>query len=283
MTYEDRRRRETAATPRRDPDASGPASPMSVTCERARDGLWPPEHPRLQREIERARFHVESCDACREFFAQDRALLDLWDRAPRARTPTRLRERVMDTLAAERTRGTRGRATRMAGRVAAVVLGILVAALVLRSPPPDAAAGRSGFVEDYIRRAVAGRALETTDPDRVAAFLHAELGITARPLTGRGVSVLGVEICLVDGQRGAMVSYEVRGRRLSHYLIPRSETRPAPALEPRDHVLHRLLGGARQRLHRRRLQPPRRRLRGADPGRKPPSSRRSSATSRRTS
>lgn len=230
MTYEDRRRHETV---RRDPEARVPASPMAVTCERARAGLWPPEHPRLQREIERARFHVESCDACREFFAQDRALLDLWDRAPRARIPSSLRERVMDTLAAERTRGTRGgtrgRATRMAGRAAAVVLGILVAALVLRSPPSDAAAARSGFVEDYIRRAVAGRALETTDPDRVAAFLQAELGITARPITGRGVSVLGVEICLVDGRRGAMVSYEVRGRRLSHYLIPRSETRPAPA------------------------------------------------------
>ncbi|MEN8374642.1 MAG: hypothetical protein ABFS34_04275 [Gemmatimonadota bacterium] len=122
------------------------------------------------------------------------------------------------------TRDARGSRLRGAGLTAAVLFGVLMAGLALRMPAAGPGPGGEGFVEDYIRRAVTGRALDTADPGRVAAFLREELGIGVGPLSGPDVVIEGVEICLVEGRRGAMVLYRVQGREVSHYLIPRAGT-----------------------------------------------------------
>ena len=59
-----------------------------MDCTEARAGLWPPEQPRLVGdEVAAARLHVEGCDDCREYFEQDRALLDWYDRVRRHPAP----------------------------------------------------------------------------------------------------------------------------------------------------------------------------------------------------
>ena len=35
-----------------------------------------------------------------------------------------------------------------------------------------------------------------------------------------------LEICLIEGRRGAMIQYVEDGREISHYLIPREGTQP---------------------------------------------------------
>ena len=77
----------------------------SMNCSQARQALWPPEKPRLAgAEVLQARQHVQGCTACESYFAQDRSLLDAYDRASQERAPQDLRERVFDALARERSR-----------------------------------------------------------------------------------------------------------------------------------------------------------------------------------
>jgi len=63
-----------------------------MDCQRAREGLWPPERPRLVGdEVAEARAHVEACPECAEYFDQDRVLLELYDRARGESAPINLR------------------------------------------------------------------------------------------------------------------------------------------------------------------------------------------------
>jgi anti-sigma factor RsiW len=79
---------------------------------------------------------------------------------------------------------------------------------------------------------VAEEHLVTEEPREVAQFLTRELGIQAGPIPRPGLHIEGVEICLIDGRRGALILYRLDGRRVSHYLIPRPlgpARIPAPA------------------------------------------------------
>ena len=52
-----------------------------MDCNKARRALWPPEKPKLaEADVLKAREHVEACVACRDYFDQDRYLLDAYDR-----------------------------------------------------------------------------------------------------------------------------------------------------------------------------------------------------------
>ena len=73
-----------------------------IDCSEAREGLWPPERPRLARdEVLKARSHVEGCASCTEYFAQDTQLLGFYDQLRQTGAPRAVRERVFDALAAE--------------------------------------------------------------------------------------------------------------------------------------------------------------------------------------
>lgn len=209
---------------------------MRMDCSRAREGLWPPERPRLaEDEILAARRHVETCAACREYFAQDRLLLQLHDRLRQQKAPDDLRERIFDALARERTlghdteaapRGASGVprrslvATVVAG-LALILLGTLAAvgwpwAAGSADSPDD---GRM-FIEDYLRRAVSEDYIVTSDPAEVARFLARELGVALAPLKAPGLRLTRAEICLLEGRRGAMIVYAIAGHTVSHYLVP---------------------------------------------------------------
>ncbi len=90
------------------------------------------------------------------------------------------------------------------------------------------------FVEDYLRRAVGQDQIVTSDAAEVRRFLERELGMELQPIQLAGLNLERVEICLLDGRRGAMIVYELDGAVVSHYLVPRegAEARP-PALS--DH------------------------------------------------
>jgi len=90
------------------------------------------------------------------------------------------------------------------------------------------------FVEDYLRRAVGEDHIETDDPAEVTLFFQRALGIRVVPISLTGLSILRAELCLLKGQRGAMIVYNERGARVMHYLVPAATTTArAPALSGR--------------------------------------------------
>ncbi len=203
-----------------------------MNCSEARHALWPPERPRLaEAEVLEARRHVQGCAACESYFAQDRVLLEAYDRASQERAPQALRERVFDALARERSRSLGIPLTKQVRRrwvlaAAASVVGLLVGgfAVSLRNVP-EAPTDGGLFAEDYLRRAVAQERIVSSDAAEISRFLTRELGRPIRPLQVAGLSVIGAEICLIEGRRGAMIQYMEDGQVISHYLIPREGTR----------------------------------------------------------
>ena len=224
-----------------------------MNCSEARHALWPPERPRLaEAEVLEARRHVQGCPACESYFAQDRSLLEAYDRAGKERAPQILRERVFDALARERSKGlgltpsggadASGVAEAPAGvegpprrnvsrrwvlAAAASVVGLLAGGSVVFLQGVLEAPNDGGlFAEDYLRRAVAEERIVSSDAAEVSRFLTRELGRAIRPLQIAGLRLTGAEICLIEGRRGAMIQYVEDGREISHYLIPREGTQP---------------------------------------------------------
>ncbi len=221
-----------------------------VSCDRARELLWPPEQPRLaESDVVEARHHVDGCPDCREYFTQDEVLLSSYQRLRQEAAPRGVRERVFDVLARERARPTDGagvepawrrRSTWITGSVAAIAaVFVATSSVILKQPAgPPAEVGGTMFVQDYLRRAVGEDQITTSDPEAVKRFLVRELGQALAPLEGGGLVLTRAEICLLEGRRGAMIIYDRDGRTISHYLVPAEDgVARAPArAEPVDGV-----------------------------------------------
>jgi hypothetical protein len=237
-----------------------------MDCSEARAGLWPPERPRLVGDdVAAARAHVRECENCGAYFEQDRKLLDLYDRARRVSTPIAVRERVFDALARARwgirrrktgedeeerseryghgsgEYGTRiAGASRWLGRTllrrgawpTAMVAALALVIVAEFRPGGQASADDPAmFVEDYLRRAVGQDHIDTNDPAEVTRFLQRELGMRVEPIRLSGLDIASVEICLLEGRRGAMIVYDKDGAEVTHYLVPREDAElRAPAL-----------------------------------------------------
>lgn len=219
-----------------------------MKCDRARQLLWPPEEPRLASSgVLEARRHVESCEACRDYLAQDAIILAALRRAREVRAPAGVRERIFDALAQERMATEAGTTRKRRWRLVAALSTAALLALVSvpsvvlfvtdsRSGPSLPAetevATNAAFVEDFLRRAVQAEHIETSDPGEVAEFLARELGLQdPEPLTLARYDLAGAEICIVEGVRGAVVVYKQDGKALYHYLIPKAGGEAtAPAL-----------------------------------------------------
>lgn len=214
-----------------------------MDCREVRERLWPPRRPRLVGDgVAEARLHVERCRECAEYFEQDRVLLDLYDRVRRHSAPPRVRERVVGALseaswatavgAESASRPTRFARMRVSAWPIAICASLAIVVLAdLRPASRSRGDDPTIFVEDYLRRAVGQDYIDTDDPEEVRRFLQRELGMLIQPLRLAGLNVRRVEICLLDGRRGAMIVYERDGAEVSHYLVPREGTgRRAPTL-----------------------------------------------------
>ncbi|MDH3207081.1 MAG: hypothetical protein OEO79_10735 [Gemmatimonadota bacterium] len=201
-----------------------------MDCLRAREELWPPERPKLcEADVERAQAHVEACEECKLYFAQDRALLDAYDRVRRVRAPREVREEVFDALARARLEQEgAGRLPQTVSRRGLIAVGVALAASVTLFAAVSsfgtsdvASVGDPGiFAEDYLRRAVGQDMIVSSDPREVRRFLQRELGRSLGPMQLAGLEVERAEICLINGRRGALIVYKSGGGSISHYLVP---------------------------------------------------------------
>lgn len=205
---------------------------------------------------------MPKCPECTDYFEQDRALLDLYDRARDVSAPMAVRERVFDAIASARwsagdaTADDPGRGEGAApgafppmhetndhGLLLTIwkglirhgawptAMAVVLAVFLIRGITEDrqAAVERSDvFVEDYLRRAVGQDHIESRDPADVRRFLERELGIRVEPLRLAGFDLSRAEICLLEGRRGALIVYKRDGQALSHYLVPRDDAVERP-------------------------------------------------------
>ncbi|MEX2471819.1 MAG: hypothetical protein WEA34_06550 [Gemmatimonadota bacterium] len=181
------------------------------------------------------------------YLAQDRVLLDAYHRLRKLEAPLEVRGRVFDSLARERAKPgaeTNRTKTPSGWSVAlAAVLVVSVGGVLWSGPGSDEAAApqmaeatdadggtgvEAAFVEDYLRRAVGEDYLESTDVEEIVQFLTRELGQHVTLLRLAELMPVRVEICLLEGRRGAMIVYQFDGKRVTHYLVPK----PADARPP---------------------------------------------------
>ena len=199
------------------------------SCEEIRERLWPMDRPRETVVGEAAaREHLAECPDCQAFFRTDAAISGAIRRhGVPARVPQALRERVFDALARERAfvgsgrpdgrAGLRRRATRWLplGAAAALALGLGIGTFGQRDGSPDPA-----YVQDFLGRAAEEVVLEFPDAGAVTAFFARELGVRVQPVALQRGHVNRAMICVIDGERAAMVEYEIEGRTVAHYLTP---------------------------------------------------------------
>jgi anti-sigma factor RsiW len=178
-----------------------------------------------------AREHLEGCPDCQAFFRTDAAISGAIRRhGVPARAPQALRERVFDALARERAvigSGQPGRkarswhpATRFLplGTAAALALGLGIGMFGQRAGSPD-----PGYVQDFLGRAAEEVVLEFPDAGAVTAFFARELGVRVQPVALQSGRMNRAMICVIDGERAAMVEYEIDGWTVAHYLTPIAE------------------------------------------------------------
>jgi len=204
-------------------------------CNEIRELLWPLDRPRevVAGEAE-AREHLEGCEQCSAFFERDAMISDvLRARGVATTAPREVRERVFDALARERTFGSHvpGRAARRRGIAvrtlpwaASVVAAVGGLAIGLSRPVPNA---DKAYAQDFLSRAVEADAVEMPDAQAVSAFFMRELGVSITPVVLGEAPMSEAMVCLIDGQRAAMMEYEIDGYTLAHYQVPLTEGRDA--------------------------------------------------------
>ncbi|MDH3732348.1 MAG: hypothetical protein OEU54_02395 [Gemmatimonadota bacterium] len=203
-------------------------------CDEVRETLWPLDRPRgvVAGEAE-ARSHLDECPACRAFFERDamisRALKSYDLEAP---APSDLRSRVASSLGAESASGWVVRSRRFAWlrvapwAAAAAVVGLAVG---LMRPGP---AVEGAYAQDFLSRAVEADAMDKPDASAVSAFFMRELGVSAPPVVLASAPMSRAMICLIDGERAAMVEYDMSGYTVAHYRVPRTTGILPRAREP---------------------------------------------------
>jgi hypothetical protein len=198
-----------------------------MECARARAAVWPPQRPRIaDAELIAARAHIASCAACRAHFEIDGWLAEARQRLLGAAPEKAIRERVFEAVAEARSvRSREGRSRRSRvigiGLLAAVAAAALLTATIRLATAPGDRPLDAAFVDDYMRLAVREDHIMTTDSAEVRRFLLRELGTAIAPLTSPGFRIVGAEVCLLEGRRGAMIRYETAAGTVSYYLLPR--------------------------------------------------------------
>lgn len=207
------------------------------TCEEVQEALWPLDRPRPHTaERASALEHLSECAECQGFFDRDKRVDRLLERVGLAGTaPGALRESVFDALARERAlRGTaaqvpgpRRHATPSAVRAAVAAIVLIGAIGGIRAiGGPANAPGESEYVKDFMSRAVEEDVVERPDPQAVSRFFMRELGMGITPVVFEEARLSRAMICLIRGERAAMVEYIVNGTTVAHYRIPVAEGTP---------------------------------------------------------
>ena len=214
--------------------------------QRAIEVLWPLDQPREHTpEVEEALRFLEGDPGVRDFFRRDAALAERLARTDVSEeAPSALRERILAAVgeplqtvevvqdgrfAPDSTFGKPGWRHVFAGAAAIVLLtlGTILSSMVNGTFTIE----DDRFVEDFVRTAssqpVHPDESALTDPV-VERFYERELGIPIRPVRLENAVMTRALVCVIAGERGSMMEYDLQGTRVAYYRIPDSGDRFDP-------------------------------------------------------
>ena len=207
-----------------------------MQCGRARRLLWPDKTLRVvDPALAEARAHVADCRACQAFLADMETMATLARTlAPRAVTPTSLRDRLLSSVARERSEARR-RGPAVLYRARTIVAGVAALAalvLVILSPIYHDRGGDmwrdaiSAIVADHARE-LHHEALMTSDAGVAREWLRARVAFAVHVPEVTGIVLERAEICRLNGLRACLLRYRVDGPTVSYYSyrLPAEEAR----------------------------------------------------------
>lgn len=216
---------------------------MSMRCGSARRPLWPDQGPRLTTpETVAAQQHLEACPACRRFITEMTiAAEQVREYAPRRTAPQAVRERLFTTLARRRASLPAARRNGLRSR-----LGIIVAVMVTIAVGITGWARRftgesttwaaiATLAEDHVR-ALQDESIATSDPAVIRRWIAARVSFAVRVPEMPGAALEGARLCLLNGQRGAVLRFRVDGRVISYYVMREGGSADTPV--PAERFLH---------------------------------------------
>lgn len=234
---------------------------MTIDCGRARRILWPDAGPRADTpEVEAAQLHLAGCEPCRAFVREMREFAGAVERhAPRPAAPAEARERLFAAIARARTM-LPGPALRRRS-VARGITAVLAAAALsgvgwavvrgVRAPVEDPSL--VAVAQDHAR-GLQHDAIVSGDAGAVARWLDDRVPFAVRVPDLPGAVLEGARLCLVQGERGAVVRFRLEGRPVSYYVMPargparRDEAALEEEVEAGYTVVAWRLGGLRHAL-----------------------------------
>lgn len=246
-----------------------------TSCGRARRELFVNDGPRIATPSRHeAEAHLESCAACRAFFAEQEQIRSMLRATlPRVAAPVETRNRLFTTIARARTQSApahrrRGPGGTVAGAIAAAAV---IVTLALRAMvPSDPAVGPDvalvdALAEDHGRTGTAG--IRSDDAATVDRWLAERLPFPIHVPVFEEAPLRGARIGMMSGRVGAVIEYEAQGEVVSYFIVP-FDREAAPGLaEPGLHhqarsgyrmamwpeagLMHALVGGVpREQLER---------------------------------
>ncbi|CAN5590916.1 hypothetical protein BH23GEM1_BH23GEM1_11410 [soil metagenome] len=192
---------------------------MSSDCGTARRVLL--DRSAVRRLDERrisAERHAEQCPRCRSFISESEATAALLKESLSVPPPDAVRERLFEAVAAARTRAP---ATRLIPYLAAAVTAAAIGGLLLGYNITSRAGATSmlaSIVADH-SIATADDRIESGDAREIEAWLTARVAHAVMVPALAGGRVVGARICDTPQGRGAVVEYEIDGRRVSYFIL----------------------------------------------------------------
>lgn len=163
--------------------------------------------------------HAGKCPRCRVFASECEAGAELVKESLSAMPSVVLRERLFDAVAQARIRSSNRRRSRYVASavIAASVAGLLLGYSLTSRPVFDSML--ADIVADH-GLAAADDHLESGDPIEIEAWLSARVAHAVMVPALAGGRVVGARICATPQGRGAVVEYEIDGRRVSYFMLP---------------------------------------------------------------
>lgn len=218
-----------------------------MKCEAARPLLESYLDGELDRAaVEEIEAHLGSCAACRAELAALEALRGAIRALPRQRAPAELRARlsaVGDLPALESSRASRGSWWKLA---AAVLLGVVVGAGVMRWNGPAGAPGSGSLIArdllaSHLRALAATSPLDVISEDRhtVKPWFAGKIGESPPVIDPESADfpLLGGRIDYVGERRTAVVVYGHRKHIIDVYLAPGADSSDASASRSQGYAL----------------------------------------------
>lgn len=192
---------------------------MSTECGAARRLLLDRSTPRrFQLRRVSAERHLDSCAECRKFTAECDLTVGLAKESLSITAPEELRERLFESVAAARTRVPRAHRFPYVAVavVAASVAGIFLGRGMFTRPDMDATI--AAIVAEHSVAGVDER-INSNSPGQIEAWLGARVSHAVMVPTLTGAVVVGARLSGTPQGRGAVVEYEIDGRRVSYFTF----------------------------------------------------------------